>query len=135
MPVHVAWLLENHIIETAFEGEVTVEDIQAASAEIKHLFEQSDGTAIHVLHDYSSMTHFPMNMKLLSIAGESSLRHPRHGWIVAHSIKVHLARFLAMGASQLTRTKLHVANTRIEALAFLASIDPALPKDIKQLAG
>lgn len=126
MPINVSWYIENRIIEVTFSGAVTVEEIEQGAKETMALFDQSDQAPIHVMHDYGDMTDFPKNIKLIAAVSRHSFADERRGWVVPHSIKQNLARFILVGASQLSRTKINVVNTHEQALAFLRQIDPTL---------
>jgi hypothetical protein len=126
MPTHVSWFIENRLIEVKFTGDITAEDLEHGAKQVAVLLNQTTHAPVHVLHDYGAMTDFPRNLNLVRVVSKVSLSHPRRGWIVAHSIQQSLARFIATGAAHLSKAKIHILDTREQALTFLKRIDPAL---------
>jgi hypothetical protein len=127
VPVTMSWYLPGRIILTVFEGEVTAEEIRAASEESVTMLEASEAPLIHFIHDGSLITRFPGNLKEVVNAFQVAASHPKLGWTLAHDVKITAVDFIGNLAARVFRVRYRILDSRQDVLAFLQEVDVSLP--------
>ncbi len=127
MALEVSWLIEGRLMNARFVGNVTLEELESAVNVIMEMLTVGDSPLIHSVHDASALTAMPISLSALSNVTGEAYKHPRLGWVVAHSVQNRVVGFIGNMMGRLFQTRYRIFDTRAEALAFLNSMDETLP--------
>lgn len=136
MPFKQAWYIENHVIKVEFWGDLTVEDIAKAFQMLSKFLEESNAQRVHIIHDWSNLEHFPINLTAIrnAIDFNQSMALDKLGWVVIFGVKRQLIKFAGDLTFQLFQIRTHIADDFDSALAFLQTQEPNLKSILDQKA-
>lgn len=124
VPHIITPLVDGHLLLVTTWGTLTGEELQRYDRAICALFDSAAQAKVHVLYDWSKLDVMPT---LADIRGIRQVTHPKRGWAVFVGVRQPLIRFMLGLASQIFNYSIRFFDTHAQALAFLNSIDPALP--------
>ena len=126
MPQQTSWIIENHLVQMKYTGDISVEDLVEGSTQLKANLESSDAPLVHVLVDVLEMTSFPKRVQEITPIVREAMSHPRYGWLVLVGFKNPFVSSLAFLVSQIFRSRYRAFKTYDEAMHFLEQVDPEL---------
>lgn len=119
MPYEIQWLYEKRIINPAFFGVVTLEEMKAEIWELTEVT-KTGKPPVHIIVDMSGVDHLAAN--LLQIRKVTPPVTPEIGWVIIVG-QNPLVRFISSISVQLSRAKYRFFATTDEALIFLKTRD------------
>ncbi|MCA9895441.1 MAG: hypothetical protein KC615_20795 [Anaerolineae bacterium] len=135
MPGQISWLVKNRVVVLKYMGNVVIEELEKIAEVGNPLIESSDVPLVHVIIDETEMTDHPRNVIQTIKVMNSTLSHPKLGWLIFIAIPneiIALVTKMALGAA---RTRHQVVNTYEEASRTLMDVDSTLqafaPLDIQ----
>ena len=125
MPCEVLWLVENRVIYTRTYGVVSIGEIQQLMAQTKDMMDT--GTKfVHLVANSADIERLTFNLTDLMKSFRGFPSSPNRGWALSVSPNV-MYRFFSSIAAQMSNSRHRVFSTMEEAIAFLQSVDEALP--------
>lgn len=121
MPVIVSWLLDKHIIQAEYSGDVTSTDIRYQYDTGIAMCEKSGAALVHMIADVSDVSSYPMNF--VELKGSFGKKATNAGWVVLVGENKFI-RFMSIVVSNVMNLRLAYVNTWDEALQYLADRDP-----------
>lgn len=114
------WLVPERVIGGTLRGVATLESIEAMD---KLLIQMLDaGTApVHIIVDCGKLTRVPVNLTQVQ-ARMTHLNHAKLGKVAAYDVN-RFVRFMAAAVFAFTKTQLHFAANRADAITYLRHID------------
>lgn len=126
MPTSQDWLLENHVVQVKFWGDVTPEEVGQAFSLSAHFLKIGQGTKIHFLHDWQDWERFPTNIfairKHLQVDITDNERR-KLGWMVVYGNKNRILEFVSHVVLQIVNVPFRTFKTRDEAIHFIEKMD------------
>lgn len=128
MPVENRWYIEGRVVLTRLFGNVTVDELEAASKEGTAL-NDSGVAPVYGIVDMTGLEHFPSRLSDVTklIQGGKS---DKLSWIIVYGIPNRMANFLATVFAQLVRTNFKVVNTQDEALQLVERLEGKMPTPV-----
>lgn len=123
MPYQIEWHLENHVLMTTYEGELTIDELRESNQNTKDFVENTSHT-VHNIVDINALEKFPTTIKEM-IGVADSLKHENIGWFVIIGSN-RLQSFVVGVLAQIFGAQIKSVNTLEEALTFLRNVDSDL---------
>lgn len=133
MPYQVEWYMPGHIIYQQMSAVVTVQDVEAASADAQALQQTVSRGFVHFLVDLRQMTtmNFSLNDLRQAQVGQKS---DTTGWTVFVSghnpVVVGFMKFVTVAIGQMFKVRVRLFTEMAAALEFLAEMDDAVAEQI-----
>jgi hypothetical protein len=121
MPIENYWLVENRVLITRLEGNITLDEFLEVSREGTRMIDSGIAPVYSVV-DMTQLTHFPMRvneLKAIADLGTSS----KLSWIMVYGLKNSLVQFFASVFTQILRTNYRVFKTQHEALDMISKLE------------
>jgi len=130
MPIEHTWLIEGKVISIITMGDVTLDDLKLSAKLTSGILDTSD-TTVHLIVNLAQTYEFASDISEINVFMTPINRHPRMGWSIVYRAQNKLVRFIITLASQITRSRVRVVNTRNDAINALMKLDPALSVELE----
>ena len=111
---------EDNIINVTYSGDVTIEDIEAVTAQDIAYLNTTDKLFLHIVLDVTQATSTPTSLaQVLRFARQVGI-HPKMGWWIICGQNSRMTNFLIQMVARIMRIRFREVTNRQEAYQFLA---------------
>lgn len=123
MAYTIGWYQEGKVIESAFFGDVSIDEMRESSAKAIEMFAEGN-PPIHFVTDLSQIKSFSKSFLEIR-AALTYLEHPAMGWHAFYAAPPMSGSFINL-YSQVLKVRVKSVRTREQALKFIAENDAAV---------
>lgn len=124
-PIHVEWLLSDHILYATLAGSITDDLFLELDTTLVKFIESSSAPQVHVFFDNREMRSIPTIKVYRQL---QFTQHPRLGWGVSFGDN-DLTRFFISAFVQMNQIYFHMTDTLRDCLDFLNHMDYKLAEE------